>query len=132
MWDPIQVKLLTLVYDHLLQLPLGRRPLQDLLVDGVGCDQAVHQHRFGLTDAVATVLGLQVCLGVLRGARREVSAQTDSTQETLGPAFIIFAPTQSLSKMMTVSAAVRLIPSPPALVLNRKRNTSGSSENLAI
>lgn len=42
------------------------------------------------------------------------------------------APTQSLSKMMTVSAAVRLIPSPPARVLNRKMNTSGSLENLAI
>lgn len=41
-------------------------------------------------------------------------------------------PTQSLSKIMTVSAAVRLIPSPPALVLRRKMKTSGSLENLAI
>lgn len=33
---------------------------------------------------------------------------------------------------MTVSAAVRLIPRPPALVLSRNRNTSGSLENLVI
>lgn len=58
-------KPLTLVDDHLLQLPLGRSPLQDLLVDGVGCDQAVHHHWFGLPDAMTAVLSLQVCLGVL-------------------------------------------------------------------
>lgn len=40
--------------------------------------------------------------------------------------------TQSLSKMMTVSAAVRLMPRPPALVLSRKTNTSGSLENFLI
>lgn len=56
---------LTLVNDHLLQLPLGRCPLQDLLVDGVGGDQAVNHHWFGLTDAVAAVLSLQVGLRVL-------------------------------------------------------------------
>ncbi len=55
---PIKVKPLTLVDDHLLQLPLGRGPLQDLLVDSVGCDQAVHHHWFGLPDAVAAVLSL--------------------------------------------------------------------------
>lgn len=63
----IKVKPLTLVDDHLLQLPLGRSPFQDLLVDSVGCDQAVHHHWFGLPDAVTAVLSLQVCLGVLRG-----------------------------------------------------------------
>lgn len=40
--------------------------------------------------------------------------------------------TQSLSKMMTVSAAVRLMPRPPALVLSRNRNTSGSLEKFVI
>lgn len=40
--------------------------------------------------------------------------------------------TQSLSNMTTVSAAVRLIPRPPALVLRRKRKTSGSEENFFI
>ena len=53
--------------DHLLQLPLGGCSLQDLLVDGVGRDQTVHHHRLGLPDAVASVLGLQVRLGVLEG-----------------------------------------------------------------
>lgn len=57
--------MLTLVNDHLLQLPLGRGPLQDLLVDGVGGDQAVNHHWFGLTNAVAAVLSLQVSLRVL-------------------------------------------------------------------
>lgn len=61
-----KVKSLTLVNDHLLQLPLGRGPLQDLLVDGVGSDQAVHHHWFGLPDTVTAVLSLQVRLGVLR------------------------------------------------------------------
>lgn len=59
------VKLPTLVDDHLLQLPLARGPLKYFLVDGVGRDQAIHHHWFGLTDAVAAVLSLQVCLGVL-------------------------------------------------------------------
>ena len=53
--------------DHLLQLPLGGGSLQDLLVDGVGRDQAVHHHWLGLPNAVAAVLGLQVRLGVLEG-----------------------------------------------------------------
>lgn len=53
--------------DHLLQLPLCRRPLQDLLVNSIGGDQAVHHHRFGLSNAMTAVLSLQVCLGVLRG-----------------------------------------------------------------
>lgn len=60
-----RVRALTLVNDHLLQLPLGRRPFQDLLVDGVGGDQAVNHHRLGLANAVAAVLGLQVGLRVL-------------------------------------------------------------------
>lgn len=59
---------LTLVDDHLLQLPLVCGSLQYFLVDGVGGDQAIHHHRLGLTDAVAAVLSLEVCLGVLRGA----------------------------------------------------------------
>lgn len=63
-----RVRALTLVNDHLLQLPLGRSSLQDLLVDGVGSDQAVDHHRFGLTNAVAAVLGLQVGLRVLGGS----------------------------------------------------------------
>ena len=41
-------------------------------------------------------------------------------------------PTQSLSKMMTVSAEVRLMPRPPALVLSRNKKTSGSEANLVI
>ena len=40
--------------------------------------------------------------------------------------------TQSLSKMITVSAAVRLIPRPPARVLKRNKNTSGSSLKCSI
>ena len=40
--------------------------------------------------------------------------------------------TQSLSKMTTVSAAVKLTPRPPALVLTRKTNISGSLLNLSI
>lgn len=64
---PSKVKPLTLVDDHLLQLPLDRGPLQYLLVNGVGCDQAVHHHWFGLPDTVTAVLSLQVRLGVLRG-----------------------------------------------------------------
>lgn len=55
---------------HLLQLPLGRGPLQDLLVDGVGRYQAVHHHGFGLPDAVTAVLSLQVRLGILRGKEK--------------------------------------------------------------
>lgn len=34
----VTVRALTLVNDHLLQLPLGRGLLKDLLVDGVGRD----------------------------------------------------------------------------------------------
>ena len=45
--------------DHLLQPSLGRGPLHDLLVDGVGGDQAVDDHGLGLTDAVAAGLGLE-------------------------------------------------------------------------
>lgn len=70
------VKLLTLVNDHLLQLPLAGGPLQDLLVDGVGCDQAVHHHWFGLADAVTAVLSLQVCLRVLRKKKSTLSSNT--------------------------------------------------------
>mmetsp|Transcript_59220 Transcript_59220/g.86684 ORF Transcript_59220/g.86684 Transcript_59220/m.86684 type:complete len:206 (-) Transcript_59220:239-856(-) len=39
---------------------------------------------------------------------------------------------QSESKMITVSAAVRLMPTPPARVLSRKTNESGSRLNLSI
>lgn len=62
----MEKKPLTFVDDHLLQLPLGGGPLQDLLVDGVGRDQAVHNHWLGLPDTVTAVLSLQVRLGVLR------------------------------------------------------------------
>lgn len=51
--------------NHLLQLPLGRRPLQDLLVNGVGRDQSIHHHWFGLSNAVTAVLSLQIRLRVL-------------------------------------------------------------------
>ena len=40
--------------------------------------------------------------------------------------------TQSLSYIITVSAAMRFIPSPPALVLNRNTNTLGSVLKLYI
>lgn len=60
------VKQLTLVDDHLLQLSLVWGLLQYFLVDGVCCDQAIHHNWFGLTDAVTAVLSLQVCLRVLR------------------------------------------------------------------
>lgn len=57
--------LLTLMDNHLLQLPLGRGPLQDLLVDGVGCDQSIHHHWLSLSNAVTAVLCLQIRLRVL-------------------------------------------------------------------
>lgn len=66
------IKSLTFVDDHLLQLPFGRSPLKDLLIDGVDSDQAVHHHGLGLANPVAAVLSLQVSLGVL-GANRRVT-----------------------------------------------------------
>lgn len=148
------VKQLTLVNDHLLQLSLVWGPLQYFLVNAVSCDQAIHHHWFGLTNAVTAVLSLQVCLRVLREKEKTVSSNTvhlkqfwEICKELLvtvsvnvnkevraGLVFRLLWPalTQSLSKMITVSAAVRLIPSPPALVLNRNRNTWGSLENFVI
>lgn len=80
----ITVKTLTLVDDHLLQLPLGRRPLQDLLVDGVGCDQAVHHYWFCLSYAVTAVLSLQVCLWVLeRWQKHQTWTQWDMYKKQL-------------------------------------------------
>lgn len=82
--NPITVKTLTLVDDHLLQLPLGRRPLQDLLVDGVGCDQAVHHYWFCLSYAVTAVLSLQVCLWVLeRWQKHQTWTQWDMYKKQL-------------------------------------------------
>lgn len=71
------VKLPTLVNDHFLQLSLAGGPLQYFLVDGVGRDQAIHHHRLGLTDAVAAVLSLQVCLRVL--TKKEIKKNTVSS-----------------------------------------------------
>lgn len=80
--SPAAGEALTLVDDHLLQLPLGRGSLQDLLVNGVGGDQAVDHHRFGLSDAVAAVLSLQVGLRVLRGQRTFVDVSSSLVTST--------------------------------------------------
>ncbi|TNN48779.1 hypothetical protein EYF80_041018 [Liparis tanakae] len=60
---------------QLIQIDAALAEAEDLLVDSVGRDQPVHNHRFGLPDSVAAVLSLQVCLGVLRPAERSVSTQ---------------------------------------------------------
>lgn len=64
----------TFMNDHLLQLPLGGGPLHNLLIDGVCCDQAEHQHRLGLANPVAAVLGLQVCLRILGENKKKKEA----------------------------------------------------------
>ena len=61
------------VDDHLLQFPLGSRPLNDLLVNSVGCHQPVHHHGLGLADPVATILGLEILLGVPIGVVDDAS-----------------------------------------------------------
>ena len=67
---------LTLMDDQLLQLAFGGGTLYDALVDGVGSDQAVHHHRSSLTNAVTSVLSLQVALGVLEKTREKEPAAT--------------------------------------------------------
>ena len=62
--------------DQLLQLAFGGGTLYDALVDGVGSDQAVHHHRSSLTNAVTSVLSLQVALGVLEKTREKEPAAT--------------------------------------------------------
>ena len=66
--------------DHLLQLPLGGGPLHNLLIDGVCCDQAEHQHRLGLANPVAAVLGLQVCLRILGENKQKKKKRPYSTR----------------------------------------------------
>mmetsp|Transcript_17910 Transcript_17910/g.35727 ORF Transcript_17910/g.35727 Transcript_17910/m.35727 type:complete len:283 (-) Transcript_17910:3660-4508(-) len=50
----------------------------------------------------------------------------------LACAWTSFCGFQSLSKIMQMSAAVRLIPTPPARVLSKKTKSSGSDSNLSI
>jgi hypothetical protein len=44
--------------DHLFQFSFGCGSLYNLLVNGVGRNQAVHHHRLRLPDAMATILCL--------------------------------------------------------------------------
>ena len=46
------------VDDHFLEFSFSGRPFDDLLVDGVGGDQAVHHDWLGLPDSVTAILGL--------------------------------------------------------------------------
>lgn len=102
-----------------LTLLLG--PLQDPLLDGALADEAVDGDLLGLTQPVGPVHGLLVHRGVpvavveddlegkaQRGQR--AAADGDGPRRFLPP--------------LTVSAAVRLMPSPPARVLSRKTKMS--------
>eukprot|EP00968_Pinguiococcus_pyrenoidosus_P021742 scaffold2908_cov257-Pinguiococcus_pyrenoidosus.AAC.3 len=73
-----------LLHHHRIELQLLLRPLDDLLLHGVLRDEPIDVHWLRLSDAVASVLGLQVCLrvpvGVVQDAR--VSRLEVDTQPT--------------------------------------------------
>jgi len=55
----------TFLNNQLLQLPFCACPVNDTLVDRVGCNQTIYDHRFRLTNSMATILGLQISLRIL-------------------------------------------------------------------
>ena len=52
-----------LLDDHRIQLELCVCALHDLLLNAVGCHEAVHRHWLGLSDTVSAIHGLQIDLG---------------------------------------------------------------------
>ena len=61
----------TLLDHHPVQSQLHRRPLHDLLVDGVLGDQPEHLDLLLLTDPVRPIHGLQIHLGVPVGVEKD-------------------------------------------------------------
>ena len=57
---------LTFVNDHLFQPSLAGSSLNYPLIKRVGSHQSIHHNRFGLSYVMASILGLQVRLGILR------------------------------------------------------------------
>lgn len=103
-----------------LALLLG--PLQDPLLDGSLADEAVDCDLLGLAQPVSPVHGLLVHRGV------PVAVVEDDLEERRQKSSYLNSEFQSDSlltvKRLTVSAAVRLMPRPPALVLSRKTKMS--------
>ena len=54
-----------LVDNHLLQLPLCCRSLDNLVIDGVGGDKSVDHHRSGLSNSVTSVLSLVMTMSIM-------------------------------------------------------------------
>ena len=116
-----------LVHDRDLQAELQGGTVEHVLLVRLGGDEAVDLDRLLLTDAVHT----RLCL--TEGDNRKITKLTTSAT-SLGapwpPLYPItqtcksFCGFQSESKMMTVSAAVRLMPKPPARVDNNIMNAS--------
>ncbi len=52
----VQREVVTLLYDHMVQVELHLRPLHDPLLHRVLCDQPEHSDLLGLTDAMGPVL----------------------------------------------------------------------------
>lgn len=105
-----------------LALLLG--PLQDPLLDGALTDEAVDGHLLGLAQPVSPVHGLLVHGGV------PIAVIKDDLEQRHNATFIRLLTSAAgvlaelLFQPLTVSAAVRLMPSPPALVLSRKTKMS--------
>lgn len=55
----------TSLYHEFLQFPLGAGPVDNALIDGVGCDESVHNDGPGLAEAVASILSLEIALRIL-------------------------------------------------------------------
>lgn len=101
-----------------LALLLG--PLQDPLLDGALTDEAVDGDLFGLAQPVGPVHGLLVHRGVpVAVVKDDLEPKTQRRQRALLMCWL-----SSFCRPLTVSAAVRLMPSPPALVLSRKTKMS--------
>jgi len=104
----------TLLDDQLIQTQFLCSTLEHTLFDAVLSDEAEDINLLRLADAMSAIHCLQISLRIPRMQERSVSYQ----------AILLLDMYQSLSYSTTISAVVKLIPSPPARVVSKKMNFS--------
>ena len=108
------------------QLPVSS--FDDFLLDCAFGDESEYLNGLRLAQSMRTIHGLQIHLGIpvtecIDENEWQVSTHTFSIPEhTKGVESSSTQQIPHLSYKMTISAVARLIPNPPALVLNRKQN----------
>ena len=120
----------TLLNDNLVQAQLDLSSFNHLLLHRVFGEESIHHDLLLLSNAVRAILGLEIDLRVPERKKKEKEKKR-KRKRLLKPKFVVQGEEeekyyQSESYKMTMSAVARLIPKPPARVVNMKMNLSES------